>query len=62
MRERGIEAIYLRQKTSTLNPKHAVYPYLLKGMNIQRPNQVWAIDITYIPLATSWLYLTVIID
>ena len=39
-----------------------VYPYLLKGMNIQRPNQVWAIDITYILLATSWLYLTVIID
>lgn len=62
MREMGIEAIYPRPKTSTPNPRHTVYPYLLKGMNIQRPNQVWAIDITYIPLATSWLYLTVIID
>lgn len=62
MREMDIEAIYPRPKTSTPNPRHTVYRYLLKGMNIQRPNQVWAIDITYIPLATSWLYLTAIID
>ena len=62
MREMGIEAIYPRQKASTPNPRHTVYPYLLKGMNIQRPNQVWAINITYISLATSWLYLTAIID
>lgn len=39
----GIEAIYLRQKTSTPNPKHTVYPCLLKGMNIQKPNQIWTI-------------------
>lgn len=50
MQEMGIEAIYPRQKTSVPNHRHTVYPYLLKGMNIQRPNQVWAIDITYIPL------------
>lgn len=62
MLEMSIEAIYPRPKTSTPNPRHTVYLYLLKGMNIQRPNQVWAIDITYILLATSWLYLTVIID
>lgn len=62
MREMGIEAIYPRQKTSTPNPRHQIYPYLLKGLSIQRPNQVWAIDITYIPLASSWLYLTAIMD
>lgn len=42
MREMGIEAIHPSQKTSTPNPRHTVYPYLLKGMNMQRPNQVWA--------------------
>lgn len=62
MREMGIEAIYPRQETSKPNKAHLVYPYLLKGLAIERPNQVWAIDITYIPLATSWLYLTAIID
>lgn len=62
MREMGIEAIYPCQKTSVPNSSHRVYPYLLKGLLIQRPNQVWAIDITYIPLASSWLYLTAIMD
>ena len=62
MREMGIKVIYPRQHTSKPNKSHLVYPYLLDGLHINRPNQVWAIDITYIPLSASWLYLTAIID
>jgi putative transposase len=62
MREMGIEAIYPRQDTSKPNKKNEVYPYLLKGSSIDRPNQVWSIDITYVPIRKSWLYLTAIID
>lgn len=62
MREMGIQAIYPRQDTSQPNPANPVYPYLLKGVSITRPNQVWSIDITYIPIHSSWLYLTAIID
>lgn len=62
MREMGIQAIYPRQDTSKPDPEHLVYPYLLKGLAITRPNQVWSIDITYIPISSSWLYLTAIID
>ena len=62
MREMGIQAIYPRQDTSKPNPENPVYPYLLKGLEITHPNQVWSIDITYIPIRSSWLYLTAIID
>ena len=62
MREMGIQAIYPRQNTSKPYQENPVYPYLLTGLNITRPNQVWSIDITYIPIRSSWLYLTAIID
>lgn len=62
MREMGIQAIYPRQNTSQQQPGNPIYPYLLKGLNIVRPNQVWSIDITYIPIHTDWLYLVAIID
>lgn len=50
MREMGIQAVYPREKTSTPNPENKIYPYLLKGLNINHPNHVWSIDITYIPI------------
>jgi putative transposase len=58
----GLKAIYRRPKTSVPAPGHKTYPYLLKGMKITRPNQVWAADITYIPMARGFLYLVAIID
>lgn len=62
MREMGIQAVYPRQHTSKPNPENKIYPYLLKGLNINHPNHVWSIDITYIPIRSSWLYLVAIID
>ncbi len=62
MREMGIEAIYPRQNTSKPAPEDKVYPYLLKGLDVTHPNHVWSIDITYIPIRKSWLYLVAIID
>ena len=62
MRLMGIKAIYRRPRTSTPAPGHKIYPYLLVGMEITRPNQVWAADITYIPMARGFLYLVVIMD
>jgi len=62
MRIMGIEAVYRRPKTSKPAPEHKVYPYLLKGIEITRPNQVWAADITYIPMARGFLYLVSIMD
>ena len=58
----GLKAIYRRPRTSQPAPKHKIYPYLLGGMKITRPNQVWAADITYIPMARGFLYLVAIID
>jgi len=58
----GLRAIYRRPRTSTPAPGHKTYPYLLNGMKITRPNQVWAADITYIPMARGFLYLVAIID
>jgi putative transposase len=58
----GLKAIYRRPRTSKPAPGNKIYPYLLSGMQITRPNQVWASDITYIPLARGFLYLVVIMD
>ena len=58
----GIRAIYRRPRTSQPAAGHKIYPYLLSGMKITRPNQVWAADITYIPMARGFLYLVAIID
>ena len=62
MRIMGLKAIYRRPKTSKPAPGHKIYSYLLGGMKITRPNQVWAADITYIPMARGFLYLVAIID
>jgi len=62
MRIMGLKAIYRRPRTSTPASGHKIYPYLLSGMKIMRPNQVWAADITYIPMARGFLYLVAIID
>jgi len=62
MRLMGIKAIYRRPRTSTPAPGHKIYPYLLGGMEITRTNQVWAADITYIPMARGFLYLVAIIE
>ena len=62
MRTMGLQAIYRRPRTSKPGPGHKVYPYLLGGMEITRPNQVWAADITYIPMAKGFLYLVAIMD
>jgi putative transposase len=62
MRRMGIEALYRRPNTSKPAPGHRIYPYLLRGMTIDRPNQVWAMDITYVPMARGFVYLAAIID
>ena len=62
MRIMGLKAIYRRPRTSTPVLSHKIYPYLLSGLKITRPNQVWAADITYIPMARGFLYLVAIID
>jgi len=62
MRMMGIKAIYRRPRTSKPAPGHKIYPYLLSSMKITRPNQVWAADITYIPMSRGFLYLVAIID
>jgi putative transposase len=62
MRRMGLEAIYRKPRTSQPNQRHKVYPYLLKDMTITRPNQVWAADITYIPMAHGFGYLVAILD
>ena len=62
MRTMGLRAIYRRPRTSKPGPGHKVYPYLLRGMEITRPNQVWTADITYIPMAKGFHYLVAIMD
>ena len=62
MRDMGIEAMYPKPNLSRNTTPHPIYPYLLKGLTINKPNQVWGIDITYIRLATGWLYLVAILD
>jgi putative transposase len=58
----GLEAIYPKPKTSRPHPTHKIYPYLLRNLNINRPNQVWAADITYIPMNRGFMYLVAVMD
>lgn len=58
----GIEAIYCGSRTSAPHPGHRVFAYLLREVSIERPNQVWAFDTTYIPMAQGFVYLTAVID
>jgi putative transposase len=62
MRRMDIVAIYRRPNTSKPSPGHKVYPYLLRGLTVDRPNQVWAMDITYIPMACGFVYLAAVVD
>jgi putative transposase len=62
MRRMGIEALYRRPNTSKPAEGHRIYPYLLRGLAVERPNQVWAMDITYIPMARGFVYLAAVVD
>ena len=62
MRKMGIEAAYRRPNTSKPAPGHKIFPYLLRGLTIDRPNQVWSTDITYIPMARGFVYLCAVMD
>ncbi len=62
MRRMGIEALYRRPKTTRPDAGHKLYPYLLRGFEIDRANQVWATDLTYIPMARGFMYLVCIMD
>jgi putative transposase len=62
MRLMGLEALGPKPKTSRPSAQHLIYPYLLRSLTIDRPNQVWAADITYIPIARGFLYLVVVMD
>ena len=62
MKRMGIEALYRRPNTSKPAPGHKVYPYLLRNLPVTRPNQVWAMDITYIPMARGFVYLAAVVD
>lgn len=62
MRRMGIHALYPKPNTSRANHAHKVYPYLLRGLNIERANQVWCTDITYIPMRKGFLYLVAVMD
>lgn len=62
MRQMGLTPIYQAPRTSQKHPEHRVYPYLLRGKSIDRPNQVWCADITYIPMRHGFLYLVAIMD
>jgi putative transposase len=62
MRRMCIAALYRRPNTSKPCPGHKIYPYLLRGLAVERPNQVWAMDITYIPMARGFVYLAAVVD
>ena len=62
MKRMGLEALYRKPNTSKPTPGHKIYPYLLRGMTIERPNQVWAMDITYVPMARGFVYLAAVVD
>jgi putative transposase len=62
MRRMCIEALYRRPNTSKPAPGHKIYPYLLRGLAVERPNQAWCMDITYIPMARGFVYLAAVVD
>jgi putative transposase len=62
MKRMGIEALYRRPNTSRPAPGHKIFPYLLRGLKVERPNQVWAMDITYVPMARGFVYLSAVVD
>ena len=62
MRRMGIQALYRKPNTSKRHPAHPVFTYLLRGLAIERADQVWALDITYIPMARGWVYLVAVLD
>jgi putative transposase len=62
MRIMGLEAIYPKPRLSVAGRGHKIYPYLLRGVKIERPDQVWSADITYVPLPTGFMYLAAVID
>ncbi len=62
MKRMGIEAIYRRPNTSKPSPGHKIYPYLLRGKKIERADHVWAMDITYLPMARGFVYLAAVVD
>jgi putative transposase len=62
MKRMGIEALYRKPRTTRPKAGHKVYPYLLRNLTIDRPNQVWAMDITYIPMARGFVYLAAVVD
>jgi putative transposase len=62
MKRMGITALYRRPNTSKPAPGHKIYPYLLRSVTVERPNQVWAMDITYIPMARGFVYLAAVVD
>ena len=62
MKRMGIEAIYRRRDTSKPAPGHKIYQCLLQGVTVEQPNQVWATDITYIPMARGFVYLVAVVD
>ena len=62
MARMGVEPLYRRPRTTRKHPGHVVYPYLLRGLAIERSNQVWAMDITYIPMARGFVYLAAVVD
>jgi putative transposase len=62
MRQMGLQAITVRKRPVTSTPGHQVYPYLLRDLPIERPNQVWCADITYVPMPLGFLYLVAIMD
>ncbi len=62
MKRMGVEALYCKPNTSRGNTKHKIWPYLLRGMKIDRANQVFALDTTYIPMARGFVYLTAVVD
>jgi putative transposase len=62
LRRMGLEAIYPKPRLSQNTTEHRIYPYLLRNVQVVRPNQVWASDITYVPMPQGWMYLTVVMD
>jgi putative transposase len=62
LKRMGIAALYVKPRTTRKHPQHPVYPYLLRGLTIDRANQVFAMDITYIPMARGFVYLVAVLD